>query len=66
MIDGLSSAQSTLKQQTGVKNGADAPGAAYSAFEKAEGLFKTVASIVTESQPVKTEGHLGRNVNIVT
>lgn len=66
MIDGLSDTQSALKRRTGVQNAADTAGPAYAAFEKAEALVRTVASVVTESQPAKTEGHTGRNINIVT
>lgn len=69
MVHELSAAQQQLQSRIAPAPGENQEGgltAGGAAFKKAEGLQRSIAQIVTESQPVNASGNRGRMVNIVT
>ncbi|AUG54234.1 hypothetical protein [Thalassospira marina] len=64
---GLSSAQQALSDRITPQRADGAPlSSAGASMKKAEGLMESIASIVTDYQPLETSGHRGTRVNIVT
>ncbi|OSQ40726.1 hypothetical protein [Thalassospira mesophila] len=64
---GLNAAQQALSDKVTPQRADGAPlSTAGASFKKAEGLMESIASIVTDYQPLQTSGPRGTRVNIVT